>query len=262
MNTIRILHVDMNTIMSYSIDSMGVDSDSGLSIDAFMKRVRETDYDRNITYDAGLLLATAAIIWMNKEATFLDLTEPYELLQKIKIELPEDVRLEVTNISYNHDLVEDPTFPSTFLQDKKVPLNKWATALLLSKNCDALHWVHSHNAPEPKMTAMTNILHVSDKFHSHYFGDYGERRDKPYDIVAMSRSPRYLPFRYQHLCDLIALPRQYVLGGYRIPKERKHEVQFLLRPDKKVRKNTETITMKWEEDVDVKTKNESSASRE
>ena len=208
------------------MDMMVVNSKEGLSVDAFMKRLLATERNDDITYDSSLLLAIAQLVWVNRDAIFLDLTEPHDIVHQIRLRFGEDTPLEVTNVSYCHELVEDHMFPECFMEDKKVPLDKWASAFLLSENCMKFRWIHSANAPEPDPYAM-QFFGVWYKFESYLLGEWEEKKDKPSDIVAISRSPRYVPFRYQHLCDIVTMPK-YTEWHMPIKKERIDEVKQIM----------------------------------
>lgn len=196
----NILCIDFNYIFSPFI-RLYADRVSDKENPSVSWRILENDFglESIVSYDSNLLLKIVKLIKDSMSAENCKLIVVDEQSEIVKhIEGLEDARL--TNIDFFDDMDFSRSGKANLTRFGKYDNRNWLAYLILNGKVSSVEWVKSPNSVifKDMSKSYIGIDNSIDDLRSE-----NEDRHFLYNRIYISRSPLYVPYKYQHLIDMI-----------------------------------------------------------
>lgn len=195
----KVLTIDFDFIMSPCIKLYNSHCD-GKENDRVNWEIieRELNLDKFLCYDAEFLRKIALLIKRNvsgeHKAKFIPIKEHHELIQL----LPETTeKIDLLNVDFHHDIGYNWSATCAEMSDfDKYTCANWVGYLQLKGKLERYRWL---KAPKSEMF-MGNIECFNFEVLNHWDIDNVEA---DFDYVFFCLSPNWVPYKFQHLYDLL-----------------------------------------------------------
>ena len=192
----KILCINFNIVMYNCIklyaDKVNINENPKLIWD-YLNDVYEMD--KHTSIDARILSSLIALIKKNKSAKFAPIISPRAIVEEMK----DNSNIDITNISFFHDLVNTKEEIEDWDKDNYTDLN-WLGYLIYKNKVENCTWVKAPNSfpCENNIVDDVKILNIYDI----------DKLGNDYDIIYFNLSPHFVPYKYEYIfrlfCDFFS----------------------------------------------------------
>ena len=166
------------------------------------------DISSFLSYDANSLIEIASLILRNVKngAKFISIKEHQEIIPAISH--CDDI--ELVNIDFHHDIMYGPVSKVNIADFDKYSCADWVGYLFMKKKLSSYTWIKAPQS-DPYYQELMEI--------DYNVGSHRDIKDLPndFDYVVFCLSPQWVPYRYQHLYDLIVRMAEEVVQNDECP---------------------------------------------
>lgn len=154
----------------------------------------QLDIDKFLCYDAEALIDIASAILRNVKqgAKFIVIEEHHQLVDA----LPLNEKIDLVNIDFHHDILYTSECLPDMIDADKYNCSNWVGYLALNDKLEKYTWIKAANSQEYNNPDLPMEVHIGGKRHIKFLED-------DFDYVIFCQSPQWVPYKYQHLFDLI-----------------------------------------------------------
>lgn len=203
----RILVMDMDIIMAPCIKLYNhiADGDKVSPTQLWQTANEMMEIEKYLSYDANTLHKLHRIILNNPHAHYVPVEYSAGVVEDMqRLSVYEEEQFDIVHVGWHHNAGIRHEDLSEVIRRSKFKNSNWLGYLLEKDKVKSCYWFKALNAPgvpanQPKLeqviTCPFSALHEDEQF----------------DIIYIVSSPQWVPYKYQHLVDILVDAATYTL---------------------------------------------------